>query len=370
MPIPDDVLSDEYPHWDDPRLHEGMPGLRMDCKLPSYITNPPDLSKPLRNIRIMANNILPKNLKDLETAGRNALHGAEELEDTIPLKSNRAEDIEPDVVAFTDACDGYDETEGNESTAYDYLRNQRGSARAWLMMGRDWLTRTLGPNPSAAWREPGWSDTSLAVPNNENSLLTLLRKQKEYLTGHPDLQITDPKVNYTAARAQQLYDALDKAVQGDPEANPPILGIKPAEEARKAALQTRDLCEAALRRRLRGLLGELAQKLDPLSPHWVRFGFRQPGAPDVPAKVKTLTGTPLGSGRTKLEWPSAARSTRFQVWGLAGEEEEMTLRARTQGELTILMENLPVAVPHKFKVRGVNDTGEGPFSPTVTVIPT
>ena len=142
-------------------------------------------------------------------------------------------------------------------------------------------------------------------------------------------------------------DALDKAVKGDTEANPPILGVKPAEEARKTALQTRDLCEAALRRRLRGLLGELAQKLDPLSPHWVTFGFRQPGAPDVPAKVKTLTGTPLGSGRTKLEWPNAARSTRFQVWGLAGEEEEMTLRARTQGELTILMENLPVAVPHK-----------------------
>jgi hypothetical protein len=166
--------------------------------------------------------------------------------------------------------------------------------------------------------------------------------------------------NFTAARALELYTVLKDARSAP-------TGVNAMEDARRAAKQTRDLTEAALRRRLTGLIAELGQLLDPFSPHWVTFGLKKPGAPDSPDAIKTLTATALGSGRVKLDYASAARAERYQLWQVTdpvtGAEE---LLDRTT-DTTYLLEGQPVGAVLSLKVRAVNETGAGQFSPVVAV---
>ncbi|MBI3880166.1 MAG: fibronectin type III domain-containing protein [Verrucomicrobia bacterium] len=350
----------EYPRFDDPRLRWGMPGLRYGRPLPSYITNPPNLNHPKGTIHSMQ---LPENLDDLETLGFNAADGAEQLQDTLGLLQNRNPVILSDAQAFSDARLAFDGADKKVRDAYRDLRIARDNARAWLMTAKQLLIPTLGKKPSAAWTEAGFSDQTLAVPNGEDKLMPMLRAQKKYLTEHPTLAVPDDRYKYTAARAQALLDALDAAVTDD------TTGVKPTIVKKDGALNTRNLTEEALRRRLHGLHGELEQKLDALDPRWITFGFKPPGAQDRPDGVTTLTVQSLGSRRYKLSWTAAARSARYQLWEKAPGASEFTLLDRTDGELEKLLENVTAGL-HTYKVRGVNDSGEGHFSNTVTVTET
>ena len=355
-----------YPCWDDERFDYTMdqPGVYFDLPLASYITHPPDLTLKHSTPHSMQ---LPENQNDLETAGFNAADGCAEQQDHIPLATNRADVTLVDTRAFADARVVYAACDQIVHNAYRNLKIARDNARAWLLMAVSLLMPTLGRKPSAAWVEPGFSDESLAVPHSEDQIVPTLRKQIAYLGKHPELQLADPRFNYTAARAGVLLAAIEFALKNADTTDGKPLGVKPAEKAATEALRLRDLTEAALRRRLHGLYAELEQKIDPLSPLWVLFGFDQPGAQNRPDPVDKLTVTPLGQGRSKLEWTGGARADRFQIWQQTAGQVGWTLLARTDGARLILLENLTVGAKMKFRVRGVNDTNVGPFSPEVEV---
>jgi hypothetical protein len=354
----------EYPRWDDTRykLRYGMPGLRFGRPIPSWITDPPNLNIKPRGKHTMQ---LPDDADIKETLGFNAADGTQQYQDTLPLKANRYDDVEPDAAAFASGRVKYDKADKKLRAAYRNLRIQRDNAKAWLGIARDLLTPTLGKKPSSAWKEAGWSDESLAIPNGEDKLMPMLRKQQQYLTDNPTLAVTDPRYNYTAARAGELLAALDAAVNNPDETGGKILGIEPATVALTTAKNERDLCEAALDRRLHGLYAELEQKLGPLDPRWTAFGFDAPGAIKRPDAVAAATFESLGAGKGKLSWTGAARAIRYQVHRKGATEAVFRLFARTDGATEILLEELTVG--DKLKVRGVNDTNEGPFSPEVTV---
>lgn len=350
----------EFPRFDDPRLRWGMPGLRYDSPLPSYITQPPNLNQP-KGTHTVASNRLPDNLNELETLGRDAADGATQLGVTIGLKQNTAALITADTDALSDAGDQYTAADTAVRAANTGLRLAVSNARGFLMLGRDLLKPALGPKAATAWAETGFTSQSLTVPNDDELLQAMLDKMRTYLTANPARE--NAPVNFTAARALALFTALHDARSG---AN----GVNAKEAARQTAKATRDLTEAALRRRLNGLLGELAQLLDPLSPHWVTFGFYQPGAEERPAPVKTLTLTALGGGRVKLEYASAARTGHYQICQVTdlvtGAYEILADATAT----THLLENQTVGATLTLKVRGVNETGAGKFSPNAEIVVT
>lgn len=352
----------EFPTWDDPRLRWDMPGLRWDSQLPSYITDPPNLNLKSKGRHNMQT---PSNPDDKETLGFNCADGATQYQDVLPLKANRHDDIFADATAYSDSRHGYDAADKKRRAAYANLRIQRDNAKSWLAIARGLLTPTLGKKPSAGWKEAGWSDESIAIPNGEDKLMPMLRQLQQYLTANPTLAVSDPKVNFTAARAGALLAALDAAVNNTDESNNKILGTEPAEVACDTALNYRNLADAALDRRLHGLFAELEQKLDPLDPRWTAFGFDAPGAVKRPDAVEAATFESLGAGKGKLSWTGAARATRYQVHRKAANESGYKLFARTDGATEILLEG--VASGDKLKVRGVNDTNEGPFGSEVTV---
>ena len=313
---------------------------------------------------------LPQGQDDLETMGCNAAIGCSQLQDVIPLETNRADVTSVDARTYSDARTRYNTADKAVSKAYLNLKLARTPVRAWLMLAVDLLSPTVGKDPNAEWKEIGYSDQSLAVPNGEDKLLIMLRKVKTYLTSHPELALPDPRFNFTVARAGQLLDTLQAAVTNDDTTNNKPLGLKPAEKAAADALKIRDLAEAALLRRLRGLYGELEQKIDPLSPYWVQFGFDQPGAVARPDPVAALTGEALGAGRVKLSWTGATRSDRYQIWMQIDGETGWTLLDRTNGETEKFLEHLTAGAKLKFRVRGANSTNVGKFSPVweVTVL--
>src|SRR5437764_13346113 len=92
----------EYPKWGDPRLRWGMPGLRWNSPLPSYITNPPDLTKKGKNH--MASNNLPEPIDQLLILAEDAEDGAHNHQDDadLMLKQNREDDIHADRTALDD----------------------------------------------------------------------------------------------------------------------------------------------------------------------------------------------------------------------------------------------------------------------------
>ena len=347
----------EMPRYGDKRLRFGMPGLRYGRPLPSHITNPPNLTQP-KGTHAMASNQLPDNLAELETQGRDAEDGATQLGAAIGLKQNTAAMIKADTDALSDAGDQYNTADTAVRAANTTLRLAVSNARGFLLLGRDLLKPTLGGKASTAWAETGFSSQSLAVPSADDLLQAMLDKMRTYLTANPTRE--NAPANFTAVRALALYNALKDARSG-------TNGVTAKEDARKTAKAARDLTEAALRRRLTGLIGELGQLLDPMSPHWVTFGFQRPGAEEKPDPVKTLTATALGGGRVKLDYTGGARSAHFQICQItdpaAGTFEILDDATAT----TYLLENQTVGATLALKVRGTNDGGDGKFSPTAQI---
>jgi hypothetical protein len=352
------VPDPEYPKWGDKRLKWGMPGLRFDAPLPSYITNPPNLNQQPKGIHHMASNQLPDSLSGLETLGRDAVDGGAQLDTTIGVKQNTHDLVEADTNAFSDACDQYDAADTAVRVANTALRLAVSNTRGFLMAGRDLLKPVLGSKPSTAWAEWGFSDRSIAVPNGDDLLQPMLDKLQKKLAATPARE--NAPANFTAARALALYTALKNARSGAD-------GVNAKEADRQAKKRTRDLTEAALRRRLSGLVGELSQLLDPLSPHWVTYGFKKPGAPDSPEPVTALTATALGAGRVKLEWPAAMRAERYQIWRVTDTVTGTAELVDRTADTVYLLEAQTPGAALALKVRAVNETGEGHFSPLATV---
>jgi len=347
----------ELPQYGDKRLKFGMPGLRYGRPLPAYITHPVNLNQP-KGTKTMASNQLPTNIAELETQGRDAADGATQLGATIGLKQNTAVLITADTDALSDAGDQYNTADTAVRDANTMLRLAVSNSRGFLMLGRDLLKPVLGAKASTAWAETGFSNQSLAVPSADDQLQPMLDKMNSYLTANPARE--NAPANFTAAQAGILYTAIKDARSG-------VNGVTAKEDARKTAKAARDLTEAALRRRLTGLLGELGQLLDPMSPHWVTFGFNRPGAEEKPDPVKTLTATALGGGRVKCDYSAAIRTAHYQICQVtdpaAGTFEILDDATGT----TYLLENQTVGATLALKVRGTNDGGDGKFSPTVQV---
>ena len=338
-----------------------MPGLRYGMRLPSYITDPPNLTAKPKGRHTMQTPTSP-DLK--ETMGFNAADGAKQYQASIPLKANLYADILADAQAYSDSRRGYDSADAKCRIATSNLRIGRDNAKSWLTGAKNILTLTLGKKPSAGWNEAGWSDQTLAIPNGEDNLMPMLRTQQAYLVAHPTLANTDPRYTYTAVRAGELLAALQFALtNADATLGP--LGVEPAGVAADTALNYRNLADAALDRRLHGLYSELEQFLDPLDPRWTAFGFDAPGAIKTPDAVAAATFEPLGTGKGKLSWTGATRATRYQIWRQANGTSGYKLFARTTGETEKLLAGL--AAGDKLQVRGVNDTNEGPFSPEINV---
>ena len=161
----------EFPTFDDKRIRFGMPGLRYGMRLPSYITDPPNLTVKTKRRHTMQ---VPSDPDAKETLGFNAADGAAQYQASLPLKANLHDAILADAQANSDARRGYAAADAKCRVSTSKLRIGRDNAKSWLTIAKNLLTPTLGKKPCAAWTEAGWSDQSIAIPQSEDQVAYVL----------------------------------------------------------------------------------------------------------------------------------------------------------------------------------------------------
>jgi hypothetical protein len=307
----------------------------------------------------MAQNPIPENLDELISMSEDAADGAHQLEATVGLKQNTEVALRADLNNLIAKKGLYDTALAQGKNLTSALRVARSNARGFCAAVRDRLKNFLGGEPSEAWREPGWSEDSIAVPSTSDKLLPLLGSIQGYFTAHPTHEDTSA-VNLTATRADTLHTALSDARSA----------LNTHEQAEGNAKNARDAAADQMHQRLRALINELALLLEPLDPAWLTFGFKKPGAPDSPDAVQNTRATALGSGNVRVQSDPAPRAEYYQYFRLVVGADPDFVLADSFDEPDKILEAQPLGATVKYKMRAVNETGPGPFGAEAQVVVT
>lgn len=237
------------------------------------------------------------------------------------------------------------------------LRSAKSNARTLAKACVNTLKPRLGDQWNNAWQAAGFTDGSLAIPDNP---LTLLQQFRAYFEINPTHERSDiaPGLHATAAACEGAADAIAAASTASNEANSNA-GIAKAnyEAGIKAA-----------RNRLSGLRDELTQLLDPDDARWYAFGCERPDDPETPETAENLVLTGVNQGDLFADWSDARRADRYRARvfnATTGAKLDEKIVSDSDANFT----GLPVSIPLRVEVTSINtDGGEsGPVSGTVTL---
>jgi hypothetical protein len=217
------------------------------------------------------------------------------------------------------------------------------------------LRQVLGERWSVAWEPTGFPGLSTAVPDKTDARFTLLDALKNYFTLVPASE--NAGMGATAALCTAAWTALSDARQA----------VAAAESQLTVAFATRTAATDALRRRVRGLIGELETLIATDDPLWEAFGLNVPANPTAPEPVASVTAVAAGSGRIEVSYPYATRATRYRVQTfITGVDTEWQSKA-TPKDLEVILKNFTPAQVVKVRVIAANDGGEAAPSPEAQV---
>jgi hypothetical protein len=236
----------------------------------------------------MASNKLPASLDELITLGEDADDGARQLETTLGLKQNTEAAIRADVTDLASKKDACNTLDANRPTVITAQTVAGSNGRAFLTTARDTFKPVLGTHANPAWEAAGWTAKSIAIPSTSERVLPLLKSVELFLTKNPAHEVSTPKLTVTAARALALHDALFAA----------RAAVNKHDRDSSDALTARDRAEEKLRVRLRGLIDELGQLLDPLDARWLAFGLKRPRRARIARRRDRHPRHALGRGQT------------------------------------------------------------------------
>ncbi len=227
------------------------------------------------------------------------------------------------------------------------------STRGFVVLTRDMLKPHFGSQHNASWTAAGFVN-SLVVPATPDKVILLVESLSEFLTGRPDLE--NAALNITAAQADTVTANLLAAQNS----------VKNKEVVAKNALALRNTKYLALRKRLRDLIKDLGQVIDPLDNRWLDFGLNRPGqlvTPAVPGKVSVAVN---GNSAT-VKWQASARAQYYRVWKKVIGVDEDYSPVGSPTDLDFAMEDLPAGTQIEIVVSAVNSGGESQKSQKVTI---
>ena len=234
----------------------------------------------------MASNPVPQAINDLFRLSKKCQTAAGTLGAGIPLLINTASILGSDRGGLLQLEGQYQQTLSLLPGLQVAVNTARENAIGFARSSRRWLENTYGHRWNQQWRSVGFIHNSLEIPNRDDAeLAALLERMQIFYGSHPSQENPDPKVNVTAARAGTLAGALSTAGTN--------LDAKERLSAEHKA--ARDTAKSALRKRLRGLVEELGQRISDGDPRWLEFGLNLPSAPNVPVVpegVVVNTNTP------------------------------------------------------------------------------
>ena len=220
------------------------------------------------------------------------------------------------------------------------------------------LKPRLGNQWKAQWSAAGFTNNSLAGPNNP---MVMLQQFRTYFAANPTHEVAS--LNATAAACTAAAEAISTAASTSNQKNADA-------GSAKSNLET-GISKA--RKRLGGLRDELGQLLKDDDDLWYAFGFSKPSDPDTPEVPENLVITPGAPGghMVFIDWDDSLRSTSYRVIikkNAAGNPELKNLIV-TDSEATIT--DIPSGTQIIVTIAGRNSKGgeSGPSAPLNTTVP-
>jgi hypothetical protein len=136
------------------------------------------------------------------------------------------------------------------------------------------------------------------------------------------------------------------------------------------AKAARDAAETNLRKRLRGMIGELETLLSAEDPLWHAFGLSRPADEETPEAPSFTTATPGGAGIVHVDWDDPLRADHYRVWILIVGTDSAFRAVETVTDSDATLAGLPSGSTVKIQVTSVNGAGEsGPGPITEIIVP-
>lgn len=175
--------------------------------------------------------------------------------------------------------------------------NGRALARACMGV----LKPTLGDRWTNAWQNAGFTNHSLALPDNP---LALLQQMRSYFAANPTKEVpTLTPLPVTAAACEASVQAISDAASASNQSNA------------DAGLAKGNLYDGIRRgrSRLSGLREELDQLIDDDNDLWYAFGFDKPSDPETPEVPENVVVTGGSPGMVFIDWDDARRAENYRV---------------------------------------------------------
>lgn len=310
------------------------------------------------NKRIMASNPTPDNPDILRALADRMADGCHTHELTLGIKQNTETVLRASILGVSSAEMQVGLKKKDVDDAYTALQAADDAGKTVLSNCKLRLAQKLGQRWSAAWEPTGFPDQSTAIPKTQDQRFTLLGDLNTYFTATPANESVD--MSATAAICLAAWTALSDARQG----------VSNAESAQTTAFAARTAATDTLRKRVRGLIGELETLMADDDPRWEAFGLSMPSDPTAPEPVPTLVLTPLGGGRFSATWGYAVRATRFRVeTKIAGVDTDFQGKGSFK-DLETILKGFTAGQSVQVRVIAGNDGGEAAPSPVVTVVVT
>lgn len=298
----------------------------------------------------MAANPIPPRFGELMELSVECISGAGALESSIPLVINTADLIQADRSAALTAQGGYESTLAGFRDLRTAVDAARADARVFATSTRDWLENFLGRSWNQEWRAVGFDNNSIAIPQGEAGLMTVVERMGIYLSSHTAQQ--NVALNITAARAVSVYTALCNARTN---INAQCHQCEVFKAVRTAAV-------AQLGRRLRGLCNELLQRMGRSDPRWREFGLNIPAALTVPAVPQNVSLNASTPGQLLVTCAPSAHASYYRFFAQRViVDPEPVFVGRSDSPL-FLITNLAPGATYEVYVSGANASAESRFS--------
>lgn len=317
---------------------------------------PPALKRKKTNRRTMASNPTPDNPDVLRALADRIADGCHTHEVGIGIQQNKETVIRAALNALAAAETDAGLKKAAVATAHTAHDAADATGLTTLTNCKLRLAQKLGQRWSAAWEPTGFPGASTAVPHTQDLRFTLLGALKNYFTAVPANESAE--MGATAA----LCDAAWTAVSDGRQA------LADAETALETSLNARDATVAALRKRVRGLIGELETLLSDEDPRWEAFGLNIPANPSAPEPVAVVTAAALGNGRIEVAWEYAVRAIRYRVETfIVGVDTEWQNKTNAK-DLEVILKNYVAGQQVKVRIVAGNDGGDAAPSPEASVV--
>lgn len=302
----------------------------------------------------MATNMIPNTASKLIPMAEMAANGLRDHGAALGVLQNTEPKLRADIAALTAARIAHSTASAAKSVGTATRNESDLLARQFLASTRKIFSIHFGGNWNTDWQRAGFPNGSTAVPESPAARFELLQRLVQFLETNPGYENAQLKV--TAAFGKEILATLSERRSACAEA---IRETTQTKEALDKAMQ-------ALRKRVRGLLDELAQLLPDNDPVYYSFGLNAPTDPLTPCIPDGLHFK-LSGTNAYLDWADSRRAESYRVWKqtvgadngfqcvAAVLESDYTLQGLTPGTVT------------QVQVSAVNGAGESQPSAMVEI---